>query len=457
MTVLTAEIEALETIQPRRIVGSVGSVHGMRVLVDDLPLPIGALVHIGDGRNAGSTVLGEIVGFEGPHAIVMLFGANHGLAADVPVIGEQSAQTVQVGGRLLGRVINGLGQPIDDGPPLAECIARPLHPAPTSALKRRRITEPLPTGVRAVDALLTLGKGQRIGVFSAAGVGKSTMLATVARNTTADVNVIGLIGERGREVREFLERTLGEEGLQRSVVIVATGDESPLLRVRAAAVACAVAEHFRDLGADVMLMMDSITRLAQAQRQIGLTVGEQPATKGYTPSVFANLPMILERAGAIDGAGSITGLYAVLVEGDDMDEPISDAARGVLDGHIVLSRRLASRGHYPAVDVLDSISRLADDVCDEHHLAARRKFIRVLAAYSESEELINIGAYARGSNPDCDVAIALKNDIEAFLQQSTVEAPDYPTTCRRLVDFGLAIEQEYANQAARGQAPGAAG
>jgi flagellum-specific ATP synthase len=297
--------------------------------------------------------------------------------------------------------------------------------------------------VRAIDGMLTIGKGQRVGIFSGAGVGKSTLLASIARNTSADVNVIALVGERGREVREFIENTLSPESLARSVIIVATSDESPVRRVRAASVACTVAEFFRDEGADVLLLMDSITRFAQAQRQIGLTVGEQPATKGYTPSVFAMLPMLLERAGTVDGAGSITGLYAVLVEGDDINEPISDAARGVLDGHIVLSRKLAARAHYPAIEVRDSVSRLAEDVCDEAQREARRMLMRLIATYGDAEDLINIGAYARGSSSDIDIAIELKPIIDRFLQQQPGESAPYPETCKAML--------EIAAQAARGK------
>ena len=376
----------------------------------------------------------------------MLFGSTEGIAPGTPVISEQSTPMVGVSNSLLGRIIDGLGRPIDGRRAPTDVVARLLDPPPTAALSRRRINEPLPTGIRVIDAMVTAGKGQRLGIFSGPGVGKSTLIASVARNTAADVSVIALVGERGREVGEFIEVTLGQEGLARSVVVVSTGDESPLLRVRASLVACAVAEHFRDQGADVLLMMDSLTRLAQAKRQIGLTVGEQPATKGYTPSVFAFLPRLLERAGAIDGGGSITGFYNVLVEGDDLTEPVSDAARGVLDGHIILSRRLAARGHYPAVDLLESVSRVAEVVCDEPHRLARRAITRILAAYAEAEELINIGAYAHGSNPDCDVAIALKPAIDRFLQQEIYEKSEYPQTCRALVDLAHAAQREYATQ-----------
>jgi flagellum-specific ATP synthase len=302
------------------------------------------------------------------------------------------------------------------------------------------VRDVLPTGVRAIDSMLTIGKGQRMGIFAGPGVGKSTLLGSIARGTSAQVNVIGLIGERGREVPEFIEHVLGEEGMRRSIVVVATGDESPLMRVRAATVACSAAEFFRDQGLDVLLMLDSITRFAQAQRQIGLSAGEAPATKGFTPSVFSMLPRLLERAGALQGGGSITGFYTVLVEGDDMTEPIADAAKGILDGHILLSRKLAERVHYPAIDVLASISRVADQVSDQNHLNARRHVTRLLGAYREAEELIQIGAYAKGSNADVDAAIALKPVIDAFLKQGSSERAEFPRTLRSLIELSLAAE-----------------
>jgi len=449
MKLLDPEIEAIQHLQSREVIGTVTAVRGLSLLVDDLPLPVGALVRLEHkartpSHETSNSDRGEIIGFDGRQTIVSLFGSNTGITPGTRVIGEQSAQVVQVGACMLGRVINAMGQPIDDGSRLMSTVARPLSPEPITALSRSRIYDPLPTGVRAIDAFHTIGKGQRLGIFSGAGIGKSTLLASIARNTDADVNVIALVGERGREVRDFIERALGAEGLSRSVVVVATGDESPLLRVRAAQLACAVAEHFRDQNLDVMLMMDSVTRFAMAQRQIGLTVGEQPATKGYTPSVFALLPQLLERAGNIEGGGSITGLFSILVEGDDLADPVSDAARGILDGHIVLSRRLASAGHYPAIDVTQSISRLADDICDEHHVAARRLIVRLLAAYAEAEELINIGAYSRGSNVDCDVAIQMKREIGAYLQQPSDEKSPYAETCRDLIVLAEKARQYYA-------------
>jgi flagellum-specific ATP synthase len=442
VSVLGPQIEMVRGMQTRRLSGTVVAVRGLSVLVDDLPLPVGALVRlVGDEDRAG-----EVIGFDGPRSVIMLLAQGAGVAPGMRAVGEQSARVVPVGGALLGRVIDGLGRPIDGGPMVRPTVNRALEPPPLNAMRRRPISAPLPTGVRAIDAMLTLGRGQRVGIFSGPGVGKSTLLATVARNTAADVNVIALVGERGREVREFIDRALGEEARRRSVIVVATGDESPLLRVRAALAACSVAEHFRDQGADVMLMMDSISRFAQAQRQIGLTAGEPPATRGFTPSVFALLPRVVERAGAIESGGSITGLYTVLVEGDDLTEPISDAVRGLLDGHVVLSRRLAGRGHHPALDVLQSVSRVADTVCDRHHVAARQVIGRLLSAHAEAEELITIGAYAAGADPDVDVAVAMKQRLEEFLRQEPAERADYPTTCRRLIELAALAQVEYGKR-----------
>ena len=450
MTGLASALETVAKTQSMLVVGSVAALRGLTLLVDDLPLPIGSLVSIrsaswrtrGAGqeqppaesqRSGHDITLGEVVGFSREHAIVMLLGQTVGIRAGDRVAGEQAAQTVAVGSRLLGRVIDGLGRPIDGLGPIADLAPVPLNPEPIGPLSRRRISQPLATGLRAVDLMNTLGRGQRMGVFAGPGVGKSTLLGTIARRTNADVNVIALIGERGREVKDFIETALGPEGLARSVVVVATGDESPLLRLRAAKVACSVAEFFRAAGADVMLMMDSVTRFAHAQRQVGLSVGEPPATKGYTPSVFANLALLLERAGALESdsagvrsvsprkGGSITGLYTILVEGDDMTEPIADAARGILDGHLILSRKLAQRAHYPAIDVLDSVSRVADEVTDRAHIAARQLLLRLLAVYREVEDLVQIGAYARGTNPEADVAIELQPALTALLRQGRDE------------------------------------
>lgn len=418
MTVFHNELERIRTFDPVQVAGSVVAVRGMTLHVEDLPIPVGSLVRLDAGEQDR---FGEVVGFDSGRTLIMLYGQSTGVRAGDRVIGEHCSPTVNVGAAMLGRTIDALGRPIDGGGAIIGCAAVPIDPDPTGAMARRRITEPIATGVRSIDAMLTIGKGQRMGIFANAGLGKSTLLGSIARNTSADVNIIALIGERGREVRDFIESALGEEGLARSIVVVATSDESPLLRIRAMLVACAAAEHFRDQGADVMLLMDSITRFAQAQRQVGLAVGEPPTTKGYTPSVFSMLPRILERAGSIEGAGSITGIYAVLVEGEEITDPIADAARGVLDGHIVLSQQLAQRGHFPAIDVLASVSRVANDVCDEQHAMARQRLVQLCADYRDVEDLVQIGAYARGSNVSSDLAIEMKPHVDAMLRQGAME------------------------------------
>lgn len=351
MSVLAPAFELSKSIQPMRIEGFVAAVRGLTVLVDELPAPIGAVVKVrlgATGQGAiGQSAFGEVVGFSREHSVVMMLGDTAGIRPGNRVIAMQTSPTAGVGGAMLGRMVNGLGEVIDGGRPLRGLVQRPVSPAPINAMQRARIVDPMRTGVRAIDLMTPLGRGQRMGIFAGPGVGKSTLLGTIAQRCAADVNVIALIGERGREVKDFVEHALGAQGLSRSVLVVATGDESPLMRVRAARLACTVAEYFRDCGRHVLLMMDSITRFAHAQRQIGLSVGEPPATKGYTPSVFANMALLLERAGALamGPAGSITGLYTILVEGDDMTEPVADAARGILDGHIILSRKLAHRAH----------------------------------------------------------------------------------------------------------------
>ena len=436
---LSAVAAAVPAIEPREIRGTVRAVRGLVLSVEQLPLPVGSLVRI-DVPARADPPRGEVVGFEGSRALVMLLSEADGVASGVPVVGERSFATIGVGDGWLGRVVDALGRPIDGKGPVPQGRPRPLWPVRTSPLARGVIREALPTGIRAVDALLTIGKGQRMGIFAGPGVGKTTLLGSIARGSSAHVNVIGLVGERGREVPEFIRHVLGEDGLRRSVVVVATGDESPLMRARAAVAAVSAAEHFRDEGLDVLLMLDSVTRFAQAQRQIGLSAGEAPATKGFPPSVFAMLPRLLERAGAIEGGGSITGFYTVLVEGDDMTEPVADAAKGILDGHVVLSRRLAERSHFPAIDVVASISRVADMVSDPNHARARRHLARLVAAHREAEELIQIGAYAKGANPDVDAAIALRGAIDGFLRQDAHERAEYPRTLRTLVELSLAAE-----------------
>lgn len=448
MNMLATAAEAVRHAQGVRVSGRVAAIRGLTVLVTDMPLPVGTLVSI--RRAPGPPAYGEIVGFSSEHAVVMLLGQSGGLRAGDEVVGEEVAQTIPVGDQLLGRVIDGLGRPLDGGAPVLGGVPRPISPDPVPALRRRRISAALRTGVRSVDLMTTVGRGQRLGVFAGPGVGKSTLLGMFARRTDADVCVIALVGERGREVRDFVERSLGQEGLRRSVVVVATGDESPLLRLRAAKVACTVAEYFRDQGRDALLMMDSITRFAHAQRQVGLSVGEPPATKGYTPSVFAQLSLLLERAGAVEGpagGGSITGLYTILVEGDDLTEPVSDAARGILDGHVILSRRLAQRAHFPAVDVLDSVSRVAEDVCDADHVQARRTVLRLLAAYRDVEDLVQIGAYAKGSSAESDAAIEFHGAIQALLRQDGADAEPFEQGRARLVRLAREAEAAMARLA----------
>jgi len=367
----------------------------------------------------GSPLMAEVVGFKEDRAILMPIGDITGVAPGALVENTGRTISVRVGYSLLGRVVDGLGRPLDDaGPVRGE--ERMIYATPPHPLKRRRIEEPLETGLRVIDGLLTIGKGQRMGIFAGSGVGKSTLLGMIARNSLAEINVIALIGERGREVREFIEKDLGEDGLKKSVVVVATSDQPPVVRVRAAFTAFTIAEFFRDRGHDVLLMMDSITRFAMAQREIGLSAGEPPTTRGYTPSVFSLLPQLLERGGQAE-SGSITVISTVLVEADDMNEPIADAVRSILDGHIVLSRKLAHRGHYPAVDVLSSISRVMVDIVSERHLALAQKIREVLAIYADAEDLINIGAYVKGSNPKIDWALSKIDAVNEFLRQGIYE------------------------------------
>lgn len=455
MITLAPAIETVRRIEPLQLVGRVDALRGLTVLVRDLPIPVGALVRVGGTAHGDAESLGEVIGFDGPRTMVMMLGSPSGLKAGDRVIGLHAQQTIGVGSSLLGRVIDGLGRPIDGRGPIHGLSPRPLDPEPLSPLTRAAVTQPLATGIRAVDLFTTLGRGQRMGVFAGPGVGKSTLLGCVARNCASDVSVVALIGERGREVRDFVEHNLGPEGLSRSVVICATSDESPMLRVRAALVACSVAEHFRDIGASVMLIMDSLTRFAHAKRQIGLSVGEPPATRGYTPSVFASMARLLERAGSLEGVpgacrgGSVTGLYSILVEGDDMTEPVADAARGILDGHIMLSRSLAQRAHYPAIDVLDSVSRVADDVCTPGHIAARRQIVRLLAEYRKVEDLVQIGAYARGSSAVADVAIRYNEAIRSVLVQEPREVDPFDQACSRLTKLAIEAGAELQKAAAR--------
>ncbi|MCC6145626.1 MAG: FliI/YscN family ATPase [Candidatus Hydrogenedentes bacterium] len=403
--------------------GRVVDVVGLTVQATGPRLQIGELCFV-ISSVTGERLAVEVVGFRENRILLMPLGDMRGIGPGSVLIPTGHPQRIPVGAHLLGRVIGSLGQPLDDGPPISATETMPLTAKAPHPLRRQPIAEPIATGIRAIDGCTTCGKGQRIGIMAGSGVGKSKLIGMIARNTNADVNVIALIGERGREVRDFIDKDLGPEGLARSVVVVATSDEPALLRLNGAYVATAVAEWFREQGADVMLMMDSVTRFAMAQREIGLAVGEPPTTKGYPPSVYAILPRLLERAGTAE-VGSITGFYAVLVEADDLNDPVGDAARSILDGHIALSRGLASRNHYPAIDVLESISRTMVDVTPEAHRRHAARIRQIMATYRDAEDLINIGAYVAGSNPEIDESIRLMPRIRRFLQQDLYERAAY--------------------------------
>jgi flagellum-specific ATP synthase len=421
----------LETLQPIQVQGKVTQVVGLVVEAAGPACRLGAVCDIFT-REGDRPLVAEALGFRERRVLLMPLEEIRGIGPGCRVVARQQRATVPVGPGLLGRVIDGLGVPMDGGGPVAASVEYPLYAPAVNPMHRRRIHEPLDLGIRALNGLLTVGCGQRIGVFAGSGVGKSVLLGMIARTTAADVNVIALIGERGREVNDFIEKDLGPEGLKRSVVVVATSDRLPLIRTRGAFLATAIAEYFRDQGCRVNLMMDSVTRFAMAQREIGLAVGEPPTTKGYTPSTFTLLPKLLERAGTGNGPGSITGLYTVLVEGDDTNEPIADAARSILDGHIQLTRDLAMQNHYPAIDVLGSISRVMDDIVDpaQRRLAGRLK--ETLATFRKAEDLINIGAYVNGSNPKIDYAIQMIDRINAYLRQEVNEKVSFAESLRQL-------------------------
>lgn len=408
--------------------GRVRDVIGLIVEATGLDAEVGEVCLVQTGRD-GPPVPAEVVGFRNSGTLLMPLGEMHGIGPGTPVAATGETFRVPVGDALLGRVVDGFGQPLD-GSELSLPGRRPAIAPPPEPLGRPRIERRLALGVRALDAFVPCGLGQRLGIFAGSGVGKSSLLGMIARSTSADVNVIALVGERGREVREFVERDLGD-ALERSVVVVATSDQPALVRIKAAFAATAIAEHFRDQGSDVLLMMDSVTRFAMAQREVGLAIGEPPATRGYTPSVFALLPRLLERAGT-SAAGTITGLYTVLVDGDDMNEPVADAVRSILDGHAVLSRDLAHAGHYPAIDVLQSVSRLTTEIAPPESQAAASEVRRLLAAYRDKEDLIAIGAYQPGGDPAVDAAVALRAPIDAFLRQRVEEPSDLAEADREL-------------------------
>ena len=429
-------LECLDTLAPIQVTGKVTQIVGLVVEGYCPAATVGTLCEL-IPREGGTPVPAEVVGFRNSRALLMPLGELRGLGPGSRIRVVSNSATMPVGRELLGRVIDAMGQPIDNGPAISREIDMPLYALPAGPMERDTIDRPLDLGIRAINGLLTCGQGQRMGIMAGSGVGKSTLLGMIAQNTLADVNVIALIGERGREVREFIERDLGPEGLARSVVIVATSDQSPLLRMRGAFVATTIAEYFCAQGSNVLLMMDSVTRFAMGMREVGLAVGEPPTTKGYTPSVFATLPKLLERAGSFRDSGSITGLYTVLVEGDDMNEPIADAVRSILDGHIVLSRRLAAKNHYPCIDILHSASRVMNAVVDKEHQEQSGRLREVLATYQEAEDLINIGAYKKGSNQKIDFALAHIDAVTSFLRQRVHEAVDLPATISQLQELKL--------------------
>jgi flagellum-specific ATP synthase len=420
---------AVDQTEPMKFIGRVTKIQGLMIEALGPQAVLGELCRI-DISSMKTQIWAEVVGANGKTVQLMPYEECDGLEVGCKVKAMGEFLKVPVSDRLLGRVLDGMGRPIDGLGDVGSPVYYPAVHNPPNALDRERITQRIATGVRSIDALIPLGKGQRLGIFAGSGVGKSTLLGMIARNTSADVNVVALIGERGREVREFIENELGEEGLKRSVLVVSTSNTPALARLRGAYVATAVAEYFRDQGKDVMLLFDSVTRFAYAQREVGLAVGEPPARQGYTPSVFSLLPKLLERAGT-SAAGTITGLYTILVDGDDMDDPIADAVRGILDGHVVLSRRLADQAHYPAVDVLRSVSRLATKITSPQAREALAVLRRHLAVYAEAEDLINAGAYVPGSNPDIDQAIQKHKVIRDFLIQKVEDKAPYLETLQR--------------------------
>ncbi|MDI6703074.1 MAG: flagellar protein export ATPase FliI [bacterium] len=424
--------EVINGVDPIRLCGRVTKVIGLVIEAAGPSARIGeiCLIRLPDG----SEIRAEVVGFRENRVLLMPIGGMEGIGPGCEVIATSRPLTIKVGEGLRGRILDGIGNPIDGKGEIEASTEYSIINFPPDPLTRKRVTEPLSVGIRAIDSTLTFGKGQRMGIFSGSGVGKSTLMGMIARYTSATINVIGLIGERGREVREFIERDLGEEGLKRSVLVVATNDKPPLIRLRGAFVTITIAEYFRDKGYDVMLMMDSITRFARAQREVGLAIGEPPAQRGFTPSVFELLPKLLERSGNSD-KGSITGIYTILVDADDMNEPIADNVRAILDGHIVLSRNLASRNHYPAIDVLESVSRCMIDIVSEQHEKSSRRLREVLAVIRDAQDLIDIGAYVKGSNPKIDYAITMISKVNEFLRQGIQERCDYESTISRLLEM----------------------
>ena len=422
---------AIDMCKSMKMIGKVVQIIGLVIECNGPNVSMGELCYVHSHFEGVEPLPAEVVGFREGYVLLMPLGETKGIGPGCQVVSAQKVLQVKVGPELLGRVIDGLGNPIDGKGPILCQKEYPIQADPPEPLERPVIKDSLYVGVRAIDGLITMGQGQRIGIMAGSGVGKSTLLSMIARNTEADISVIALIGERGREVKEFIERDLGEEGLKRSVVVVATSDKPALVRIKGALTATAIAEYFRDKGRKVVLMMDSVTRFAMAQREVGLTVGEPPATRGYTPSVFALLPRLLERAGT-SAKGSITGIYTVLVDGDDMNEPIADAVRSILDGHIVLSRNIAAQNHFPAIDVLASVSRVMSAVVPKEHMEANRKLRALMAVYKEAEDLIHIGAYVKGSSPKIDEAVQKIDAINDFLCQGVFEVQSFEETIQRL-------------------------
>lgn len=418
---LSPYIDIVREAEPMRTYGRIDEITGTIIKATGLKVSIGEACKIYSGKE--SAVDAEVVGFKEGKVLLMAVGELSGIKPGSRVLSIGKKVSVKVGDGLVGRVVNDIGMPID-GKGSFPGVDYPLFGFSPNPLTRRRIAEPIDLGIRAINGLLTCGKGQRVGIMSGSGVGKSVLLGMIAKYTDANVNVIAMIGERGREVREFIERDLGEEGLKKSIVVVSTSEQPPLAKVRGAFTATAIAEYFRKQGKDVLLLMDSLTRVAMAQREIGLAVGEPPTSKGYTPSVFGLLPKLLERVGTSEGKGSITGLYTVLVEGDDLSDPVADSVRAVVDGHIVLSRALAMENHYPAIDVLQSISRVMPDIVDSKHREYAGKFIELLAAYKKLEDMINLGAYKEGNNPKVDHAIKMIDKLRTYLRQGMNDRRD---------------------------------
>jgi len=423
-------LRAVRSCRPMELEGKIVRVAGIVAEADGPGMCVGSNCAI--KTSDGNDIQAEVVGFNDKRVIVMPLGEMRGIEPGSRIVGINKQPTIQVGEAFLGRVIDGLGYPIDNKGMIRADEYYPLFGRVTNPLKRKIIQEVIDVGVTSINALMTLGKGQRVAILAGSGVGKSVLMGMIARNTAADVIIVALIGERGREVREFIERSLGGEGLKRSVVVAATSDSPALVRIRGAHLATAMAEYFRDRGLNVVLIMDSITRFAMSLREVGLAAGEPPSAKGYTPTVFTQIPKFLERAGALERGGSITGIYNVLVEGDDMNEPVADAVRSTVDGHIVLSRKLAHKAHYPAIDVLASISRIMNDIVDDGHKVNARKLVQILSTYMESEDLINIGAYADGSDPQIDLAKRMIHKINTFLQQDIHQKVSFEESVDRL-------------------------